>query len=41
MINEEAAFKIVKSISEAVNLPISVKTRLSFDGNGDLINFIQ
>ncbi|MDR2411963.1 MAG: hypothetical protein LBD88_05410 [Candidatus Peribacteria bacterium] len=29
--NEETAFEIVKSINENVNLPISVKTRLSFD----------
>jgi tRNA-dihydrouridine synthase len=31
MINEETAFEIVKSMNKAVDLPISVKTRLSFD----------
>jgi tRNA-dihydrouridine synthase len=31
MINEETAFGIVKAMDEAVDLPISVKTRLSFD----------
>jgi tRNA-dihydrouridine synthase len=31
MINEETAFEIIKTMNEAVDLPISVKTRLSFD----------
>ena len=41
LINEQTAFDIVKSLDEATNLPISVKTRLSFDGNQDLIKFAQ
>jgi tRNA-dihydrouridine synthase B len=31
LINEETAFKIVEEINKATKLPISVKTRLSFD----------
>lgn len=41
MINEETAFEIVKALNEATHLPISVKTRLSFDGNQNLIQFVQ
>jgi len=41
LINEQTAFDIVKALDEATNLPISVKTRLSFDGNQDLISFAQ
>ncbi|MDA9128904.1 tRNA-dihydrouridine synthase family protein [Candidatus Gracilibacteria bacterium] len=41
LINEQTAFDIVKSLDEATHLPISVKTRLSFDGNQDLIKFCQ
>lgn len=41
LINEQTAFDIVKSINEATDLPISVKTRLSFDWNQNLINFVQ
>lgn len=41
LINEQTAFDIVKALDEATNLPISVKTRLSFDGNQDLIKFAQ
>ena len=41
LINEQTAFDIVKSLDESTNLPISVKTRLSFDGNQDLIAFAQ
>jgi len=41
LINEDTAFDIVKALDEATNLPISVKTRLSFDGNQDLIHFAQ
>jgi tRNA-dihydrouridine synthase B len=39
LINEETAFNIVDSLNKATHLPISVKTRLSFDGNQDLIKF--
>lgn len=41
LINEDTAFDIVKALDEATDLPISVKTRLSFDGNQDLIKFAQ
>ncbi len=41
LINEQTAFDIVKELDEATDLPISVKTRLSFDGNQDLIAFAQ
>jgi len=41
LINEQTAFDIVKALDEATHLPISVKTRLSFDGNQDLIHFAQ
>lgn len=41
LINEQTAFDIVKAMSEATHLPISVKTRLSFDWNQDLIKFAQ
>jgi len=41
LINEQTAFDIVKALDEATILPISVKTRLSFDGNQDLITFAQ
>ena len=40
-INEELAFRIVDTLNKATKLPISVKTRLSFDGNQDLINFAK
>jgi len=39
MIDENIAFDIIKALNDASDLPISVKTRLSFDGNQDLINF--
>ena len=39
LINEDTAFEIVKTIDEATKLPISVKTRLSFDWWQDLIKF--
>ena len=39
MINEETAYQIVKATSEATHLPVSVKTRLSFDWWQDLIRF--
>ena len=41
LINEETAFEIIRKLNEATKLPISVKTRLSFDGNQDLINFVK
>lgn len=41
LINEQTAFDIVKALDESTDLPISVKTRLSFDGNQDLIKFAQ
>jgi tRNA-dihydrouridine synthase len=31
MINEETSYEIIKALDEATELPISVKTRLSFD----------
>lgn len=40
-INEELAFRIVDTLNKATKLPISVKTRLSFDGNQDLIKFAK
>ncbi len=39
MINECTAFSIIKALDEATNLPVSVKTRLSFDWWQDLIKF--
>ncbi len=39
LINEKTAFKIVEYCDKASKLPISVKTRLSFDWWQDLINF--
>jgi len=41
LINEQTAFDIIKALDDATHLPISVKTRLSFDGNQDLIKFSQ
>lgn len=41
LINENTAFEIVRALNEATHLPISVKTRLSFDGNQDLIHFAK
>ncbi len=41
LINEETAFEIVRQINEATHLPISVKTRLSFDWGQDLIKFAK
>lgn len=41
IISENTAFDIVKALDEATSLPVSVKTRLSFDGNQDLITFAQ
>lgn len=41
MINEQTAYDIVEALNQATHLPISVKTRLSFDWNQNLINFVQ
>lgn len=41
LINESTAFEIIRKLNEATNLPISVKTRLSFDWNQNLINFVK
>ncbi len=41
LINEQTAFDIVKALDESTRLPISVKTRRSFDWNQDLIKFGQ
>lgn len=40
-INQDTAFRIVESLATATHLPISVKTRLSFDGNQNLIDFAK
>ena len=39
IINTDTAFKIVEELNKATKLPISVKTRISFDWNQDLISF--
>lgn len=39
LINEDTAFEIIDQLNKATKLPISVKTRLSFDGNQDLLRF--
>jgi len=39
LINEETAFQIVDSLNKATHLPVSVKTRRSFDWNQDLLKF--
>ena len=39
LINEQTAFDIVKTMDKTTKLPISVKTRLSFDWGQDLIKF--
>ncbi len=41
LINECMAFKIIEELNKATHLPISVKTRLSFDWNWDLIKFAK
>ncbi|PIE85245.1 dihydrouridine synthase [Candidatus Gracilibacteria bacterium] len=40
-INQDTAFKIIEELNKATKLPISVKTRLSFDGNQSLIKFAK
>ncbi len=41
LINECKAFEIIDSLNKATKLPISVKTRISFDWDGNLINFAK
>ena len=41
LINEDLAFQIVDTLNKATKLPISVKTRRSFDGNQDLVKFAK
>lgn len=41
IINTETAFEIVRKINNETKLPISVKTRLSYDGNWNLIEFAK
>jgi len=41
LINEDLAFQIVDSLNKATKLPISVKTRRSFDGNQNLVKFAK
>lgn len=40
-INQCTAFSIVDTLNKATKLPISVKTRLSFDGEQSLIDFAK
>ncbi len=39
LINSDTAFDIISALDRATDLPISVKTRRSFDGNQNLIDF--
>jgi len=41
MINEETAYRIVDELNKATKLPISVKTRLGFDWDDNLIKFAK
>ncbi len=41
IINRDTAFKIVETINKATNLPISVKTRLWWNGSETLIEFVK
>ena len=41
MINRDTAFKIVEEMSKAVNIPISVKTRLGWENHDLLIDFCK
>ncbi len=41
IINTDTAFEIIKQLSETTKLPISVKTRLSYDWNQNLIDFAK
>lgn len=40
-INQETAFQIIETLNKATHLPISVKTRLSFDGTQSLVDFAK
>jgi tRNA-dihydrouridine synthase B len=40
-INQDTAFRIIESLNKATHLPISVKTRLSFDGTQSLVDFAK
>ena len=39
LINSDTAFEIISALDRTTDLPISVKTRRSFDGNQNLIDF--
>lgn len=41
IINRDTAFKIVETLNKATHLPISVKTRLGFNGSETLIEFVK
>ncbi len=41
MINEDTAYKIIEELNKATKLPISVKTRLWFENEDNLINFAK
>jgi tRNA-dihydrouridine synthase B len=41
MINRDTAFRIVEEMSQAVKIPISVKTRLGWENSDLLIEFVQ
>jgi len=41
IINQDTAFQIVETLNKATKLPVSVKTRLGWDGSGTLINFVK
>lgn len=41
MINRETAFRIVEEMANAVEIPISVKTRLGWEDDALLLEFCQ
>lgn len=41
IINRDTAFQIVETLNKATHLPISVKTRLGFNGSESLIDFAK
>jgi tRNA-dihydrouridine synthase len=41
MINIDMAYKIIEEMAKAVKIPISVKTRLGFDDEKNLITFAK
>lgn len=41
MINRDTAFRIVEEMSKAVNIPISVKTRLGWEDHSLLVEFCK